>query len=249
MRWISKPALPPLAISTYLTAQTPVEHGLDYSTFASSGMPQGGSWGGQLRRELTVEQCGLCAYTGAGIDERVGKLADPNGKLKFSGHNEHLKPQSVCRAELIAAGGTPGVTLGKDMDHRNIVAALLVSGSSKKISKSELFGAAHRENDPVPVVPTNSTCEQRFAFDAGGGVSATDPADQSAVDTITVLNLNHETLRGWREQAIGAFVEGIANRADAEEIVAKTTIPTNGWLPEYCFAIRQVVQSLLDTVA
>ena len=135
------------------------------------------------------------------------------------------------------------------MDHRNIVAALLVSGSGKKISKGELFGAAHRENDPVPVVPTNTTCEQRFTFDAAGGVSVTDRADQQTADTIAVLNLNHETLKGWREQAIGAFVDGIENRADAEQIVAKTTTPTNGWLPEYCFAIRQVVQSMLDAAS
>jgi hypothetical protein len=55
-------------------------------------------------------------------------------------------------------------------------------------------------------------------------------------------------LTGWRAQAITAFIEGIENRADAERIVARTSTAENGWLPEYCFAIRQVVQQLLGTV-
>jgi len=76
MRWINKSAEPPSSLREYVAAQTPVGHGLDYGTFASTAAPGGGSRGGQLRRELTVEQCGLCAYTGAGIDSRVGRLED-----------------------------------------------------------------------------------------------------------------------------------------------------------------------------
>jgi hypothetical protein len=249
MRWISKPEQPPASIRDYLVAQATVGHGMDYPTFASTGAPGGGSRGGQLRRELTIEQCGLCAYTGAGIDGRLGRLTDPAAKLKFSAHNEHLKPQSVCKQELQTAGRTFGVDVGEDMDHRNIVAALFVSGEGKKVRKDLLFGAAHRENDPVPIRPTDATCEQRFSFDSNGGIDPAAAGDQSALDTIAVLNLKHETLTGWRAQAIAVFFEGIENRADAERIVARTTTPDNGWLPEYCFAIRQVVQHLLDSMA
>jgi hypothetical protein len=232
-----------------LEAQANVGHGLDYETFASTGAPGGGSRGGQLRRELTAEQCGLCAYTGAGIDSRLGTLNDPHAKLKFSAHNEHLKPQSVCRQELEAAGGTYGVDVGEDMDHQNIVAALLVSGGGKKVTKASLFGASHRENDTVPVLLTDCNCEQRFTFDLSGGIHPATSGDHAAVNTIAVLHLGHETLTGWRAQAVTVFIEGIENRADAEQIVARTTAPHNGWLPEYCFAIRQVVQRLLDSMS
>ncbi len=248
MRWISKTGQPPPSIRDYLTAQAKVGHGLDYKTFASTASPIGGSRGSQLCRELTAEQCGLCAYTGAGIDARLGALSDPQARLKFSAHNEHLKPQSMCRAELLRAGKTPGIDLGEDMDHRNIVAALLVSGGGKKVMRNTLFGASHRENDSVPIIPTDRNCGQRFTFDLTGGINPTTPGDQAAVDTIAVLNLGHETLTGWRAQAIAVFVEGMEDRADAERIVARTTIPENGWLPEYSFAIRQVIQQLLNSL-
>jgi len=247
MRWIEKTAEPPVPLVDYVAAQTPVGHGLDYPTFSCTGAPGGGSRGGQLCRELTAEQFGLCAYTGAGIDLRLGVLDDPSAKLKLSVHNEHLKPQSVCKTEIEGAGRTYGVELGEDMDHRNIVAALLVSGDAvKKVAKSDLFGASHRGHDVVPIVPTDPSCEQRFAFDLSGGINPTTPGDQAAADTITVLNLGHETLTGWRAQAVTVFIEGIESRADAERIVARTTTPDNNRLPEYCFAIRQIVQRLLD---
>jgi hypothetical protein len=248
MRWIEKPADPPPSIRDYVAAQSPVGHGLSYPTFASSGAPGGGSWGGQLRRELTAEQYGLCAYTGAGIDERLGRLGDPAGRLKFSAHNEHLKPQSLCRQELEASGGRYDRDLAEDMDHRNIVAALLVGGAGNgagKISPRDLFGASHRESDPVPVRPTDPTCEQRFTFDLEGGIAASAPADQDAKDTIAVLQLDHETLAGWRAQAVRTFVDGIQCRADAELILVRIDTPSSGRLPEYCFAIRGVVRSLL----
>lgn len=246
MRWINKSTAPPSSICDYVAAQTSVGHGLDYRTFASTGAPGGGSRGGQLCRELVAEQCGLCAYTGAGIDSRLGNLIDPSTQLKFSPHNEHLKPQSVCKLELEAAGKTYGVDLGEDMDHRNIVAALLVSGGGKRVAKELLFGASHRGNDPVPIIPTDCNCEQRFTFDLNGGIGPANPGDHAAEETITVLNLGHKTLTGWRLQAITVFMEGIENRADAERIVAVATNPEAGLLPEYSFAIRQVVQCLLN---
>ncbi|MFN4905972.1 MAG: hypothetical protein ACK5EO_09680 [Planctomycetota bacterium] len=83
MRHIHKPAIAPAAIREYLQNQTTVKQGLDYRTFSQTASPQGGSRGGQLCRELTVEQFGLCAYTGAGIDNRLGNAHDANQRLKF----------------------------------------------------------------------------------------------------------------------------------------------------------------------
>lgn len=248
MRYIQKPADEPAAIREYVEAQSPLGHGLDYKTFSQTASPRGGSRGGELCRNLVEQQYGLCAYTGAGIDERLGKLSDPSKKLKFKVHNEHLKAQSVCKDEVKAAGKVYGEVVGDDMAHWNMVAALLVAGAGgkTKVIKSELFGAAHRENDPVPVLPTDPTCESRFVFDTLGEVAAAASGDAAAEKTIGVLNLNHQTLAGWRETAIDVFTEIITSRADAEMVIQKTTVPENGRLPEYCFAIRQAAQSLME---
>ena len=243
MRHIHKPAIVPAAIRDYLENQTLVGHGLDYRTFSQTASPQGGSRGGQLCRELTAEQFGLCAYTGAGIDNRLGNVVDPNEQLKFRSHNEHLKPQSVCRQELMENGRQPGVDVGDDMNHLNIVAALEVSGDATKVARKDLFGATHRQNAPVSILPTDPRCEEEFQFDAQGNVSA---LTDDGRDTIAQLNLNHGTLIGWRAQAIATFVEFIQSRADAKNVIDRTSNPTNGILPEYAFAIRSVVQSMLE---
>jgi hypothetical protein len=248
MRCIIKSGDTPSSIRDYLVAQQAVGHGFSYRTFSQTSIPgRGGTRGHQLCEQLTAEQFGLCAYTGAGIDKRLGTAPAPGKNLKFSAHNEHLKPQSFCKQELIAAGKTVDEDLGEDMDPKNIVAALLVSGDGKtKIAPEDRFGAAHRENDPVPVKPTDPDCEGRFRFDGLGRVEAADPTDADAEQTIRVLNLTHGTLTGWREQAIHLFIEAIGSREDAELIIQKTTVPEDGRLPEYCFAIRQVVQEMID---
>jgi len=252
MRYIAKPAEEPVAIREYVAAQTPVGHGLDYKTFSQTASPRGGSRGGELCQELVAQQFGLCAYTGAGIDERLGRLSDPSQRLKFKAHNEHLKPQSVCKQEVEALGHVYGAVVGEEMDHRNIVAALMVEGAGGgiKVDKSELFGAAHRGNDSVPVVPTNPTCENRFTYHPeDGSISATAHGDTDADESIRVLNLNNGTLSGWRLHAIDTFTEVILSRADAELVIQRTTVPQDGRLPEYCFAIRQAAQLLLDLAA
>lgn len=250
MRHIAKPAQEPVAIREYIAAQTPVGHGLDYPTFAStrSPNPPHRTRGGELCQELVAQQFGLCAYTGAGIDERLGSLSDPAKRLKFKAHNEHLKPQSKCKEEIEGQGKVYGTVVAEDMEHRNIVGALLVEGAGgkTKVNKADLFGAAHRENDRVPVLPTDPTCESRFNFAPDGSATSATASDADAEETIRVLNLGHATLVGWRRAAIDTFTEIITSRADAEQIIQRTTTPHDGKLPEYCFAIRQVAQLFLD---
>ena len=251
MKWIDKSASTSTAIRDYLALQTPIGHGLSYKTFASAGAPGGGSWGAKLRAELTADQRGLCAYTGAGIDERLGRLADPNKRVVFASHNEHLKPQSECKAKLTKTGKTYDHDVGDDMSSANVVAALLVQGSGKgaKVEKKDLFGAAHRENDRVPMRPTFKSCEKRLQYLENGPVTATDARDQAAINTISVLNLNNPTLAGWRAQAVAVFIEAINSVSDAETLVRMLDEPSTRPLPEYAFAIRQVVQRMLQASA
>jgi hypothetical protein len=244
MRWINKPASSPASITDYIRAQSNVGHGLDYKTFAGTITPGGCTRGKQLCDELTNQQFGLCAYTGAGIDSRLGTLTDPNKILKFTAHNEHLKSQSECKNELRSSGKTYGCDIGDDMNHQNIVAALLVSGNGR-IAKKDLFGAAHRGHARIAITPTNKSCENRFVFDEIGNIKAANPSDQDAIDTIDVLRLDHPTLTGWRKIAIETFLEGITTKEDAELIIEAINTPKGTQLPEYSFVIQQVIQSLM----
>lgn len=197
-----------------------------------------------MLRELTAEQGGLCAYTGSAIDVRLGGSPAHEGHLKFRAHNEHLKPQSDCRRALLDDGRTPGVDLGADLDHRNIVAALLVEGGGGKVRQSDLFGASHRADRPLPVIPTDTDCADRFFYALDGGIGPAKDRDPEAQETISALNLGNGTLAGFRNQAIGVYLEAIQTPSDVARVVGMLTSPTGDQLPEYCFAIQQVVQRL-----
>jgi len=236
MRWIDKSGPPPPALEEYLHLQRPTGVNLDYQSFTRKP---------QLRRELTGQQLGLCALTGTPIDDRLGRLA-PDGyvttasgeRLRIKAHNAHLKPQAVCQREMIARGQEPGRAVGEDMDHRNIVAALLVEGA-----KDEMFGAAAQADQLLRVKPTDQGCEARFHFDSNGGVHG---LDADAVNTVETLKLGHRTLSGWRREAIGVFTdpEVIRSQADLDAVIAAMDTPTNGQLPAYCVAIKQVARRL-----
>jgi len=129
-----------------------------------------------------------------------------------------LQPPASIRDYL--ANQTP---VGHGLDYQTFSNTASPHGGSRGgqlcgelVSKKDLFGAAHREVDPLPIWPTDPSCETRFIFDILGDISAANPTDQQAADTISVLNLKHGALRGWREQAILTFVDGINTRANAE---------------------------------
>ncbi|WGW40216.1 hypothetical protein [Pseudomonas aeruginosa] len=91
----------------------------------------------KLLNELTLEQYGLCGYTGAPVDgDRISKLASASGDVVFKNHIEHLKCQDLCKQELIDSGGVVGRDLGDDLNYFNMIAALGMSGS-----EAEHFGA------------------------------------------------------------------------------------------------------------
>jgi hypothetical protein len=236
MRWIDKSGPPPRALDEYLDNQRPLGINLDYDSFRRKR---------ELRQELVVHQEGLCALTGAPIDDRLGSisadgnLTTPSGtRLRIKVHNAHLKPQGECVRELVERGEEPGRVVGEDMDHRNIVAALLVEGAEE-----EMFGAAAQKNSLLPVRPTDAGCEARFRFNGNGTV---DGADDRARDTVKILKLCHRTLEGWRREAIEAFIDPsmIESSADIDAIIAAMTTSANGKLPAYCFAIRQVAERM-----
>ena len=193
-----------------------------------------------LRDELIAEQFGLCAYTGAPLDERLAGLPDDN--LAFQAHVEHIKPRSVCQAELEARGKVYGCELCEDMDHHNLVAALEVK--RKPPAKGEVFGAAAHKNQLLPVTPVQPNCESRFQFDDNGGIMG---VDADATLTIELLKLDHTTLAGWRRGAVTAFFPP-GEPLTREEVVRRINIlsePSHGKLAEFSFCIAGYARSLL----
>jgi hypothetical protein len=239
MRWIQKQDDLPRTLANFLDEQLPLGLNLDYK--------RGFTRQRDLCLELAAEQFDLCGYTGAPLDERLGKLkppptapGSPPSKLRYSVHIEHLKPQSVCRQELLDMDLEPGKDIGGDMNHKNMIAALLVTGSDP-----EIFGAAARKNLPVPVWPTHPDCETRFSFDENGGIEGLDP---EAKATVTRLKLDHTTLEGWRKGAIAAFLapEIIQTREDIEQLIQRLDQPQDGKLVEFSFVVKSVAQALLN---
>ena len=232
MRYIEKADAPPASIREWLVIQLPVGLNLDYHSFNDKP---------QLRAELTAEQFGLCAYTGTPIDERLMGFRDDN--LVFQAHIEHVKPRSVCQAELEVRGGLYGREICEDMDHRNLVAALEVKKRNRR-ARSEIFGAAAHENEILPVTPTQPGCEERFQFDEQGSIRG---LDDPAKETIRQLRLDHATLAGWRRGAIAGFFPAdlAMTREEIEQLVDRLAQPNEGKLREFAFCIRSYARSLL----
>jgi hypothetical protein len=237
MRWIEKGAAPPAPLVEYLTVQIPVGVNLDYDSYPAKR---------DLRLALTQEQFGLCAFTGVPVDERLSDVeSPPETGIKLKSHNAHLKPRTICKDELIAAGKEPGKDLGEDMDYKNIVAALEVQGC-----KDEMFGAAAAGDWWEPelfVSPTNPDCEKKFHYFHSGKIEGTDPASNK---TIEKLCLTHQTLAGWRNKAIFTFINPeIPDHFTAPylmDVLSAMDPVGKDKLPEFSFVVKHVAQSLLN---
>jgi hypothetical protein len=194
-----------------------------------------------LQAILTAEQFGICGYTGSPIDDqRISNLKAEKGDGAFSNHIEHLKSQKLCREELRAAGKVFGRDFAQDLDYNNLIAALEVRGA-----ETEQFGAVAKADQLPPVLPVEPGCDQRFEFREDGVVEG---RDGPAADFVELLLLNHDTLKGWRKQAIDAWLDPqvIQSAEDFKEVLVAVTTPKDGLLPEFAFAIEGVARSYLD---
>lgn len=196
----------------------------------------------QLRPLLIREQKGLCAYTGVGLDERLMPRL-PAAIYTFKPQIEHLKSQHQCRQELEAKGSVIGRDVGEDIAYENLVAALEVEGI-----ESEHFGAVHRKNHPMPILPTDQRCISAFFYLESGEVIG---RNSDAKETIKVLLLNHATPRGWRAGAIRAFAEKLNSmpKTELEKAVKELEDENAASLPEFAFVIAQIAKFRLAQLA
>lgn len=171
-----------------------------------------------VRLNLLQEQGYLCCYTGRAIDEETS-------------HIEHFKPQSLCEGE-------------EDIDYNNLLAAY-TGGSS-----SEPYGARAKDNwydSDLLVSPLREGCESKFKFTQFGMIAPAVPSDQSAIETITRLRLNHKELFASRRRVIETVL--INAKKSQKQLQTISTdyckADKNGRFRTYCFVIQQVAQTLL----
>jgi hypothetical protein len=203
----------------------------------------------ELKRELLAEQFGLCAYTGAGIDaeglkrHRPIDQNPPQFDYWFTAHIEHLKPQSACRREMEPAGKMYGRDRGEDTSYRNMVAAMLVSGSPE-----QQFGAAVRGDKDLAVIPTSPDCEKEFFFFEDGDVIG---ATKNGSSVISTLFLNHKTLCDWRTEAIDFHLplRELTPPDELQRLITEMETPLGDRLPDFSFVIASLARQYLGMQA
>ncbi|CAB3730357.1 Uncharacterised protein [Achromobacter insolitus] len=194
----------------------------------------------ELLAILTAEQFGLCGYTGVAVDERISALKNYSEQVTFGNHIEHLKSQTACRQELVDWGGEYGRDLCDDLSYVNMIAAVEVRGAER-----EHFGAVKKKALALSVLPTQEACGEYFKFrESDGGIEGMNDA---AKQSITVLELNHDTLKGWRKAAIDAWLDPdvVQTREDFEKVAQAIEEPANGKLPEFAFVIGSIAKNYL----
>ena len=194
-----------------------------------------------LRDVLTREQYGLCGYTGTPVDDRIFQYQRAHNGASFSNHIEHMKCQKVCRAEVEARGQEYGRVLADDLDYHNMIAALEVRGA-----KVEHFGAVAKATQTLPVLPSDEDCAERFVYLEGDG--RVEGIDAAACASIAVLDLNHETLKGWRLSALSIWLDPdiVKTSGDFLRVVQTVATPINEKLPEFAFVIESIAKRYID---
>lgn len=181
-----------------------------------------------LLDSLIREQGALCAYTMRRIQEDTS-------------HVEHVKPQSLCRADLA----------GSDLNYENLVACFPRGGMKPEYC----YGARQKsdwwEDDGAQFVsPLHPSCERRFRFYIDGRIMAVDN-DVAAATTIRVLKLDHKSLTDDRRRVVEEFVYGtsgreplsVAQARKAQALVCNAN--ALGEFIEFCVAIRQALDEHL----
>jgi uncharacterized protein (TIGR02646 family) len=183
---------------------------------------------GILLTALIQEQGSLCAYTMRRIEGD-------------SSHVEHIRPQSVCRAERA----------GSDLEFNNLVACF-----PREDLKSEYsYGAKQKGGWWINgganfVSPLQPVCEKRFRFDREGKISAVQD-NVAASTTIKVLRLDHPSLTEDRRRAIREFIYGrsgdepLSGKRARSAIAAVCNRGGYGHFAEFCIAIRHALEDHL----
>ena len=183
-----------------------------------------------LKHQMYDEQGGICCYCGLRI------FKDSEGRKQSV---EHVIPKGLHR-ELVG-------------EYRNLLLAcsvidddaILMEAASKADSTLRHCDDS-KEDALLHYTPLMPECETAFQYDAVGGVQATDDQAQSDIET---LRLDCELLKKRRQEALSILFDKNGNFVSEEELRKISTDimsrDEDNRLPEFCFVIKSVADSLI----
>jgi hypothetical protein len=102
------------------------------------------------------------------------------------------------------------------------------------------------EERSIFVRPTDESCENRFAYDREGTIQPKDPGDAAAKTTIQALNLCHEDLKRYRNEAWQETTDEFSSLAALRHRLSGLDEPSNGRLEPLCFVKKHALQRKLE---
>ncbi len=184
----------------------------------------GGFPGEEVRKALLAEQFYLCAYT----MKRLATAVQCASVFRRSCHIEHVLPQ---------VRQMPAETI----DYLNMLACYPPSERAVACDYGAPAKAAYDPQTHPFVSPLQTNVEHHFKFGTDGAVKG---LTLDAVATVSVLNLNHPTLRNDRAAMLKGFLfpKGKPiSAATARRIATEVLKPDqNRCLSPYCTAVAAV---------
>ncbi len=173
-----------------------------------------------VKAHLIAEQGCLCCYTGRRITSDTA-------------HIEHLKPQALCVGH-------------EDTDYKNLLAAY-PGTNTRMVCRYGAHAKKDWYDEGLFIHPLRPDCEERLRYNMKGRISASNPSDQGAVETIKRLCLDHSELTELRAQAIDEALFGPElNKSQVQRLMDEVDKrDSEGCFRQFCFVIKQACEKYL----
>lgn len=182
-----------------------------------------------LKHQMYLEQGGICCYCGLKIFE-----SDEGRRMAV----EHVIPKDSHR-ELVGEYKNLLLSCTNEDDDATLMGVAPNDSSLRHCDTS-------KSNNVLNNSPLLRDCETLFLYDSVGKVLG---ADQSVEEDIQTLGLNCDFLVSRRKEALNILFDDDDNLISEEELrkIATNIMQpdTEGMLCEFCFVIKQVVDSFI----
>lgn len=184
----------------------------------------------ELKHQMYEEQGGLCCYCGLHI------FKDSEGRKQSI---EHIIPKGIQR-ELVGEYKNLLLSCSTTEDDAILMGADTLNNSSLRHCDDS------KADTPLHYTPLMPECETVFQYDIVGSVQATNPEAQTDIET---LQLNCDLLKRRRKAALSILFDEHGDFLSDEELqqIASSIMSRDddNRLPEFCFVIKKVTDSLL----
>ena len=185
-----------------------------------------------LKHQMYDEQGGICCYCGLRIFE------DSEGRKQSV---EHVVPKGAHR-ELVGEYKNLLLTCSITDDDANLMEVATNNPTLRHCDDSKADKLLHY----TPLMPV---CETVFQYDAVGGVQASNNDAQADIET---LRLDCDLLKERRKAALSILFDEDGNFISAEELrqISSKIMSRDedNRLPEFCFVIKSVADSVLSEI-